>query len=402
MVKFSALLLLIITIGHIGSVAQQAPYFSEDPIFLAGDDGYACFRIPAIIKSPNGDILAVCEGRKYSCSDDGKIDIVMKRSTDNGQTWTPLEVVASNGNYLAGNPGPVLDTMDPDYPHGRIFLTYIKDNGYHEWRAIRKGKGVREVMVTTSSDNGFTWSAPTNITAQVHRPHEPAINPDYTFAEDWRWYAITPGHCLQLTQGKYAGRLVFPANHSIEPHESTTSSMVFYTDDHGKTWRVGTDLKPTTNEATAVELANGNLMINTRNWNPGNNEPLFRTVGISNDGGQTWQEVYQDEELPESGCQAAILRYSTTAESDKSRILFSNPATHRGRHTMTVRLSYDEGETWPISKLIRSGGAAYSDMVVQDDGKVGLLYELNGPRRGIYYARFNLEWLTDEKDYLPD
>jgi len=146
-----------------------------EAVFISGSDGYKSFRIPAIVKAKNGDVLAFCEGRVNGSGDFGNIKIVLKRSSDNGKTWSHLQVVASNDSLQAGNPAPVVDLTDPKYPQGRIFLFYNTGNG-HEME-MRKGIGHRDVLYKTSTDNGKTWSAPTDITLQANRIYQPQINP---------------------------------------------------------------------------------------------------------------------------------------------------------------------------------------------------------------------------------
>src|SRR6476620_10714420 len=188
--------------------------FSQEkiPVFISGTEGHKSYRIPAIIGLPNGDLLAFCEGRVNGAGDFGDINIVMKRSSNNGKTWMPLVTIVDADSLQAGNPAPVVDLTDPSFPQGRIFLFYNTGNN-HEGE-VRKGNGLREVWYKTSTDNGKTWSAPVNITLQVHRPMQPRVNPGYNFAEDWRSYANTPGHAMQFQNGRYKGRIFIPANHS--------------------------------------------------------------------------------------------------------------------------------------------------------------------------------------------
>ncbi|HLI93711.1 MAG TPA: sialidase family protein, partial [Puia sp.] len=216
---------------------------SKIPVFVSGTDGFASFRIPAIIRTPDNRLLAFCEGRVNGSADFGNIKIVMKRSSDEGKTWTTLQVVASNDTLQAGNPAPVMDLTDPAYPKGRIFLFYCTGNRTEG--TIRKGQGVREVWYKTSTDDGANWSKPVNITVQTHRPHQPAVNPAYNFSEDWRCYATTPGHAIQLVGGAYAGRILVPMNYSRgdpQAHFGDFAAADFYTDDHGRSFHLGQDV----------------------------------------------------------------------------------------------------------------------------------------------------------------
>ena len=205
--KIKLIAIFFAIVSFVSATAQQ-----KIPVFVSGREGHKSYRIPAIIKLPNNDLLAFCEGRVHGSGDFGDIDIVMKRSNDNGKTWGPMKTIVDADSLQAGNPAPVLDITDIAYPKGRIFLFY--NTGNKPEGDIRRGKGIREVWYKTSADGGITWSDPVNITTQVHRPKQPLINPAYNFSADWRSYANTPGHALQFLSGKYRGRIYVAANHS--------------------------------------------------------------------------------------------------------------------------------------------------------------------------------------------
>jgi sialidase-1 len=375
--------------------AQERQYFSEVPLFVNGQGGYACYRIPAVVLAPNGDLLAFAEGRRHGCGDFGDVDIVMRRSRDNGQSWEALEVIVDFGNLQAGNPAPVVDRLDPAFPQGRIFLFYNTGNN-HEGE-VRRGNGLREVLYVTSIDNGRTWSAPVNITADVHRPRQSEIDPAYNFPEDWRSYANAPGHALQLTRGPHAGRLFVPANHSEGPPQAGFNDYrahAFYSDDHGRTWRLAETVDiPSSNESIAVELSDGRVMQNIRQQN---GEDRSRIVALSSDGGASWDTAFIETQLPCPVCQASIISY--TSPYGQNLVLFSNPNSRGNRRNMTVRASIDDGATWALSRQVRSGESAYSDLVVQQDGMIGLLYE-HGNDGGIHYAHFNYYWLIGGQNH---
>jgi sialidase-1 len=213
--KKQTTLISIIVFFFLKIYAQQ----NAIPVFTSGKEGYKSFRIPAIIRLQNGNLLAFCEGRVNSSADFGDIDIVMKRSRDNGKTWSSLQTVVDYEMLQAGNHAPVVDVTDNTYPDGRIFLFYNTGNN-HEVE-IRKGNGLREVWYKTSVDGGTTWSAPVNITEQVHRPKQPQTDAAYNFKEDRRSFANTPGHGMQFQKGKYKGRIFIAANHSAgEPQNN--------------------------------------------------------------------------------------------------------------------------------------------------------------------------------------
>ena len=208
---------------------------------------------------------------------------------------------------------------------------------------------------------------------------------------DWTWYATGPGCGIQLEEG----RLVVPCDHIAA--DGQWASHIIYSDDHGATWKLGGSAPPKTNECEVVELADGRLMLNMRNYN---RQHRCRAVATSGDGGLTWSEVSYDETLVEPVCQASIRRLSLAKDGGKNRILFSNPGETDKRKELTIRLSRDEGKTWPVGKVLWPGPAAYSCLAVAPDGAILCLYErgVKGPYEKITLARFGLAWLTDGKE----
>lgn len=170
--------------------------------FRAGESGYASFRIPAVVAAHDGTLLAFCEGRVGSRDDFGDIDIVLRRSTDGGRTWGPLQVAAANGHDLAGNPAPVV------LASGRVLLAHVRNAAAATEDAIRRGRvsaaDGRRVWITHSDDAGRTWTPARDITAQAKKA-------------GWRWYATTPGHAVLTREG----RVIVPANHSSRPRART-------------------------------------------------------------------------------------------------------------------------------------------------------------------------------------
>ncbi|EKX62402.1 BNR/Asp-box repeat protein [Streptomyces ipomoeae 91-03] len=329
--------------------------------FRAGDDGYASFRIPAVVTTASGVLLAFCEGRVGGREDFGNIDIVVKRSTDGGRTWGPLQVAAKNGDDLAGNPAPVvLDT-------GRILLVHVRNAALATEDAIRRGTvsaaDGRRVWVQHSDDEGVTWSSPTEITQQTKKA-------------EWRWYATTPGHALQLR----TGRVVVPANHSLPPAGSDNGTEGKYngghcllSDDRGATWRIGyvddnTDGYINANETTATELPDGRVYFNTRNDSPA---PGTRADAYSRDGGESLAKPFR----PQAGLVGPVVESSVLQLHDSDLLLHSGPADPGFRALMTVRASTDHGVTWRTAHTVDGLPAAYSDLVRVDEHTLGLLYE---------------------------
>ena len=325
---------------------------TETLVYISGEGNYHTYRIPVVIATTTGTLLAFAEGRKGGRGDAGDIDLLVKRSTDNGLTWSDPIVVWDDSTNTSGNPAPVVD-QETGTIH--LLMTWNKGTDHESYIMTGASEFPRLVYHTSSTDDGLTWAEPTNISATTRKP-------------DWRWYATGPVHGIQLKEGPHAGRLLIPANHSIPADTrdpSTYRSHVIYSDDGGESWQLGGVHEPYTNESTIVELANGRLMQNMRSYHGKNR----RAVSTSSDGGLTWTPVKLDSTLIEPVCQASLLRHGNA-------LLFSNPASTQ-REMMTIRASYDEGESWSAEKLIYAGSSAYSSLVSLPNGKVGLLYERN-------------------------
>ncbi len=360
------------------SIAFSQP--SETVVFKGGDEGYKNYRIPAVVSLPDGDILAFSEGRVDNGDNFGNIDIVMKRSSDHGKTWSALQVVADNENLKAGNPSPVVDLTDAGFTNGIIFLFYNTSDKSDE--EIRKGKGLSQVWYKLSLDNGYTWSPEVNITLKVHKPKQPSIDPGLNFREDWRVYATTPGHAMQFEHGKYKGRIFVPAHHSAGPPKEDFEDYFahgFYTDDHGKTFHLSENVKfPGSGDATATELPNDGLMMNICNLRGTVHQ---RVVAFSKNGGASWDASSFDKNLPDPMCEGSIL--ALDAKKDKGLIAFCNPANTKRRDNLMLRISDDEGKTWKKSYVIYNTNsetaidpAGYSDIVdIHKKSAIGILYE---------------------------
>lgn len=371
------------------SAATGKPSVDETTVFRNGEDGYTCYRIPAVVKAPSGELLAFAEGRKTDCGDYGDVDIVLRTSRDNGQTWSPLRVVVDFGQAQAGNPAPVFDQTDSRFRNGRLFLLY--NTGTASEKEVRNGKAIREVWYKTSSDGGQTWSEPVNITTSVNRPNKPDVNPTYTFSEDWRSYANTPGHALQIQNGRYKGRLFVAANHSEgapQPQFRDYRAHGFYSDDHGKTWKLSATVTyPGGNESTAAETSTGSLLMNSRNQS---GDVKNRLLVTSTNAGETWSQVTVANDLPDPVCEGSMINYR---KGGQNVLIFANPNSQTKREKLTVRISQNDGKSWSAGREIYAGSAAYSDLVVQQDGQIGVLYERDNYTT-IIYAHFAYDWLT--------
>jgi sialidase-1 len=346
--------LLTVSAGCFGAEAKSVT------VFKAGQDGYHTYRIPVIVRAKNGDLLALAEGRKNSAADHGDIDIVLKRSRDEGKTWGPLQLVQDDdvdprAKVWIGNPTPVVDLADPKHP-GRIWLVFTRSN--------------EKMYVTSSDDNGKTWSKRRDTTAETVKPA-------------WDWCAAGPVHAIQLERGPHAGRLVIPCDHQIKFTKSWGAHLV-YSDDHGATWKLGAvdthaaddPLHP--NECVAVELADGRVYVNAREHNGSN--PATRTIAYSSDGGQTFDAPFVAEpKIISPVVQNSLMRLTLAEPGDRGNVLvYCGPGHPTERRDLTMLASFDEGKTWKRKTVIHSGPAAYSDLVKLDDKHVGVLFEAGG------------------------
>jgi sialidase-1 len=370
--RIAVVLALALCLSASVRAADEEPF--QIAVFTSGQEDYHTFRIPSLITTQKGTLLAFCEGRKTGGSDHGDIDLVLKRSMDAGKTWSKMQVVHEEGGgdkVTIGNPCPVIDEAT-----GTIWLTLCRDN--------------KEVLVTHSKDDGATWAKPIDITSDVKKP-------------DWGWVATGPGVGIQLRVGKHKGRFVIPCDHGVQiDGKRVMVSHVFYSDDSGESWQLGGSLDIHTDECQVVELNDGSLMMNARNyWGRAGGRPErgnMRAISTSKDGGDTWSKLAFDKTLIESICQASFLRYDQAGSGGPNLLLFSNPASKSSRTQMTVRSSSDDGKTWRKSRLLHEGPAAYSCLTVLDDGPIACLYEAGEKTayETITFERFSLDWLQGQ------
>lgn len=345
---------LVLSVAQAAWGAAIVPV-AEQTLWAKGTGGYNAYRIPALVTAKDGSLLAFSEGRKNSLSDTGDIDVVMRRSTDGGVTWGVQQVVWDDGANVCGNPVPIVDQAS-----GRIVLVMTWNLGTDSESAIinKTAADTRRVFVSRSDDHGVTWDTPTEITATTKLP-------------EWGWYATGPGGGIQLEKGSYAGRLVVACDHSDAA--GAYRSHVIYSDDAGTTWQLGgvvPDVK--LNECQVVELADGRLLINMRNYD---RTVKARRIAFSSDAGTTWSASVFDAALIEPICQAAIRRVRLPQGDVSGIIAFLNPAHETSRVNLTLRLSMDEAQTWPQSRVLNAGASAYSDLAVTPSGEIAALYE---------------------------
>lgn len=368
--------------------AADEPQFSD--VFIAGKDYFKSIRIPSVVVTKKGTVLAIAEGRSQH-ADQANNKLILKRSTDGGKTWGVQQVIADDGENCLNNPCTVVDQKS-----GRVIMMY---QSYPANISERDGKikpgldgpAIVRNYVVTSDDDGITWSKPEDVTRTTKTPERVTI------------VASGPGIGIQLRNGPHKGRIVMPFNEGPFDHWNV---LAVYSDDRGKSWKLGQPAPgcrvPTAkggeislvNEVQMVELADGSVMLNSRKWGG----KALRKIATSQDGGVTWSKIEEEPALRDPGCMASIFRYTFPSKRDKSRLLYSGPDSTK-RENGTVYLSYDEGKTWPVKKVLFPGSFAYSVLTALPDGTLGCLLETDDANR-IVFAHFTLDWLTDGKDSL--
>jgi sialidase-1 len=370
--------LITATVASIDVSGQDVPLTTEGPagqrvgvaMRLRGEDGSDTYRIPGLVRTKAGSLLAAYDVRYRGGADlPADIDVGTSRSTDGGRSWEPMRIALDMGRDARfGHDGVGDPCIFVDAKTGRIHIAALWSHGRRGWHGSGPGMTPDEtgqLVMATSDDDGRTWSKPRNITAEVKKP-------------EWRLILAGPGTGITLRDGT----LVFPAQ--FKDAANVPHSSLIWSKDHGTTWHMGTGVKPKTTECQLVELADGAIMINCRDDRGG-----ARTVAVTRDLGATWDLHPTDRKaLPESVCMASLLALDVPGGG--RRLLFSNPATTSGRHTMTIKVSADEGLTWPVERhTLYDGrkGLGYSCLAPVDDAHVGVLYEGLGE---LSFVRFPL------------
>jgi sialidase-1 len=372
---------------------SPAAEFEQQILFKADrDPGYACFRIPAIVRTTGGTLLAFAEGRVLNCGDATDIDLVLKRSTDGGRTWGPLQVVSEGAGDTHGNPAPVVNRTT-----GRVLLAQTYNTGRTDNGSCRVPCD-RTPHLQYSDDDGRTWSAPRDLSEEILPPRRTS------------WYATGPVHGIQLTRGRHAGRLVFGVNAETWDGSRVTDNhaALVVSDDGGAHWRVGaTDSWPVAadgtfrqkpSELTVAERTDGSVLVGGREQ--AGTDLGHRTQAVSLDGGDSFAAPFRalpDLYAPQVQCATLDLG---------ERVLLSCPADPDRRRTMAIRSSYDGGRTWDTpdrGTVVTTDWSGYSDMAPVDEDTVGLLYEGGAvdARDEIRFARFTEGWLTPRRGPDP-
>lgn len=378
--KYTSILLLLLCNLH--AVAEEPGFIT---VFQGRSEGYHTYRIPSMIATQAGTVLAMAEGRRTP-ADHAENDLVLKRSVDHGATWSDLKVVAEVGRDCLNNPTLIQITS------GRIWLMYQRyPRGIDEKRVVpgleSDEDNICRNFVQYSDDDGVTWSTPREITKTTKRP---------TGATS---IASAPGNGIQLRRGEHEGRIIIPFNQGPLDQKEI---YVVYSDDEGATWAYGDFVpkgkdKGSVGEVQVVELTDGAIMINARS----RAGSKLRKSAVSRDGGQTWTPYEDVPELIEPQCNASFIRISDPLDGEKSRILYIGPASQEKRVDGSVWMSTDEGKTWPLKKPLMTGHFAYSSSARLADHTIGCLFETGEKRyhERIDLAKFNLQWLNGEANW---
>jgi sialidase-1 len=391
---------LLVGITAASATAEPTPP-QKINLFEAGQNGYGLYRIPGIVVTSKGTILAYCEARKDARTDWGHIDVVLRRSTDGGQTWSPMKKIVELEGKFTRNPAAVAQGLGKEGEitvNNPVAIADPRPGVVHFLYCVEYNR----LFYMRSEDDGLLFSKPVELTAAVEK-----VKPSY----NWQSFAVGPGHGLRLSSGRLITAIWLSTGKGGHAHRPSVISTI-YSDDDGKTWQLGDiiagEKKPLVNpsESVLVELTDGRVMINIRSESPEHR----RAVAVSPDGSTKWSEPKFDDALLEPICMASLIRWKTPQDSNAGPIVFSNPhnleragakpGQGRDRKNLALKLSYDDGQTWPVNKILEADRSAYSDLAVAADGSLLCFYERavvdeKTKKRTNYLtvARVSREWL---------
>ena len=395
--------LLLLSMLTVAATAAE-PFIGKLDLFKTGDDpAFKIYHIPGIVVTAKGSVLAWCEARKKG-GDWDDIKVLLRRSTDDGKTWSAPKSIADVPGPKTKNPFSLaMKNVDPnDVTYNNPVLIAGTDGTVHMVFCLE----YMRCFYQRSEDDGMTWSTPMEITGAFE---------DFRKSYGWKVLATGPDHSIQIKSGRLVVPVWLSTGTGGNAHRPSVTATI-YSDDKGATWHAGEIAVPCTeewinpNETVAIELADGSVMLNVRSESKAHR----RLITTSKDGATGWTKPRFDDALLEPICMAGIVRYSAGTGAGENRILFSNPhnldradgkaepGKSRDRKNVSVKVSYDEAHTWPVNKTIESGASMYSDIAVTHEGTILCFYG-RGTKPGfagdaLTLARFNLEWLTDGKD----
>ena len=382
--KANLVILAALVLASLTALQSTEPMLEKVEVFPPGLNGIARYRIPGIVVTTKGTAMAYCEARKNNSSDWGEIEVHLRRSTDGGMTWQPSQHIAHKADRIEGNPRKKTGGEHEQTVNNPVAIV-DRDTGTIQFLYC---VNYARCFSMRSTDDGVTWSTPVEITASF----EP-----FRKQYDWKVIATGPGHGIQMK----SGRLVVPiwlAFGGAGDHGPSAAGTIF-SDDHGKTWHAGDITMPNDgdfgnpNESILTTLSDGRVLMVSRNGS----KPNRKLVATSADGATGWSTPQFHDQLWEPQCMASIIAHPAGV------LLFSNPHTlplgkdgketpgGRGkRQNLCIKLSRDDGKTWPMNKTLEAEASAYSDLSVLPDGTVLCLYERG---TSMTCARFNLRWV---------
>ena len=340
-----------------------------------GDDGVKVYRIPGLVTTDRGTLIAVYDIRYDGGADlPANVDVGMSRSMDGGATWAPMQTIMDMGPGRGDGIGDPTVLFDPATK--TLWVAALWSHGNRGWNGSGPGMTPDETgqfILVNSADDGMTWSDPINITSQIKDP-------------SWCLLLQGPGRGIAMRDGT----LVFPAQFQAPPNQRRMPhSTVISSKDHGETWQIGSGARANTTESQVVELEPGTLMLNMRDNRGGS-----RAVMVSDDLGKTWRPHPSSRgALPEPVCNAALLKVRETVDPRSPMLAFVNPAVaNRPRRHMTLKLSLDGGLSWPEAYhlLLDEGtSAGYPSLTMIDEHTIGIFYE--GSQAHLTFQRVNVD-----------
>jgi sialidase-1 len=360
--------LLIIPLP-ISALSWGQTQLMQRDLFHQGENGVNTYRIPALIETAKGTLIAIGDARHDSARDlPGHISLVMRRSSNRGEDWEPTRTIQE---VKEGGVGDA--SLLQDRSNGRVwcFFSYGPP-GISFWNAVpgsATGPTTLQVRAMHSDDDGANWSMPVDLTAQLKKPI-------------WQALFATSGTDIQTSTGRFLVPLV------VRDEKGVIHSLNAYSDDHGETWKTGELIGTGTDESHNVELKNGVILQNMRNGKS-------RAIAFSHDGGATFDSVTHDAALIDPSCNAGITRYRL---GSTDVLIFTNAASTQ-RENLTVKLSYDGGQTWPVARLLNPGPSSYSTVIQLSDGSIGVFYERGNayPAEKLTFARFSMDWVKGRR-----
>lgn len=371
---------------------EEKPYITSKEIFNPLEDGmgYHNYRIPSLLLTEKGTLLALMEGREGMNFDHAKNDLVLKRSVDGGESWSKPTVIAEDGDNVVMN-GVLTEAVD-----GTIILTYIhfpinrhsddRAHGITQVDSGLKGEAIQRVFFITSSDEGVSWSEPTDITGIT----KSGKNSVTTISG--------PGVGVTITEGEFKGRIIVPMSENIQKRdEKLKSNFALYSDDNGKSWKRGKAMPASDigesggNEVQMVELNEGVIYASIRSKGS-------RLITRSSDGGKSWDKLQREPSLVDTGCMSPMLRHiDSSGVVTLLHISITDRIDGRRRGKAVVNISKDNGKTWSQAKILYNKEFDYSSLVQMPDGSIAMLaeYNFNGDRANIMFTRFNMAWLKE-------